>query len=417
MRTSILIFLVIGFLFSSKFVSSQEQDSTKSNISSTGPKEEFAVDTIVKHEESPLDISKDRGLFIHDAEGKMQLRILGSIRFSALYDWVEMPLQHTFNTYYIPTGEDNKKSPNYYNSLRMTRIGFEVTRKVEGTNVFMRLETDFNGNNGQFRIRHAYGQVGRFLVGQTWSLLSNVSAMPVTVDGKGATGSVRLRTPQLRYQGKFKDGSIWAAALEYSQNELEQIETDSAGINTVQVIPDFTFRLHREVNWGEWQLAAIATSISTKDEVNDISTQFGYGATLSGSLKIKKEHKLLYQLTGGKSISHYISTFSPTGRDMVYNPFEEKYESLYAYSGFVSYGFDWKNNVTACVTFGSANQVNKSFQPGSAFRNSISLSFDAFWEIIEGARIGLEYAYGQRWDKDGSTGNASRIWALFYYDF
>ncbi|NOR74676.1 MAG: hypothetical protein GQ525_05910, partial [Draconibacterium sp.] len=53
----------------------------------------------------------------------------------------------------------------------------------------------------------------------------------------------------------------------------------------------------------------------------------------------------------------------------------------------------------------------------SAFKNSFSFSVDTFWKIIEGARIGLEYVYGQRWDKDGTTGEASRIWALFYYDF
>lgn len=60
---------------------------------------------------------------------------------------------------------------------------------------------------------------------------------------------------------------------------------------------------------------------------------------------------------------------------------------------------------------------NRSYQLDNAYRNSISLSFDAFWEIIEGARIGLEYAYGQRWDKDGTADQASRFLALFYYDF
>ncbi len=47
----------------------------------------------------------------------------------------------------------------------------------------------------------------------------------------------------------------------------------------------------------------------------------------------------------------------------------------------------------------------------------MSFSVDSFWRVIEGARIGLEYVYGQRWDKDGTTGIASRFWALFYYDF
>lgn len=393
------------------------QDTTKTSISSAGPKEEFKLDTIIRTEESPLDIASDRGLYITTDDGIMQLRILGSIRYSALYDFVDMPLKHTFNTYYISTGDDNVKIPNYYNSLNLTRLGFEVTRKLKDTKVFIRLETDFNGPDGQFRIRHAYGQIGNFLVGQTWSLFSNVSVMPVTVDGKSATGSVKLRHPQIRYRGNERNGTSWSVALEYSQPELNPQEVDTIGLTTVQMIPDFTARFQRVGLFGEVQLSAIATLISTSDESSDISNMLGYGLSLSGVFDVFPEHNILYQLTGGRAISHYISTFSGTGTDAVFNPETNEFAPLNSFGGFLSYGFNIKDDITACTTFGAAWQVNKSYQPDNAYRNSISLSFDTFWEIIEGARIGLEYAYGQRWDKDSTTGQASRIWALFYYDF
>ena len=407
----------IALISISARVYSQEQDTTKSTLSSDGPAEDFELDTIVKQEISPLDIQKDRGLFITASDGKMQLRILGSVRFSALYDMVEMPIKNTFNTFYIPTGGNNKKIPNYYNSLNQSRLGFEVTRKLENIKVFVRLETDFNGPNGEYRIRHAYGQVGNLLVGQTWSLFSNVSSLPATVDGNGPTGSVTLRTPQIRYRGKKFKEMNWSVALEYSQPDLNPQEADTANLTTIQMIPDITARIQRDGIFGAVQLSAIVTTISTKNSNSEISNSFGYGGSLSGTLDITKEHKILYQLTGGKSISHYISTFSGTGTDAAFNPETNKYESLLSYSGFLSYGFDLNEDITANVSVGSANQVNKSFQLNNAFKNSISLSVDAFWEVIEGARIGLEYSFGQRWDKDGSTGQASRLWALFYYDF
>jgi hypothetical protein len=411
------IVFCMSLLFSSGYVFAQEQDTMKASLSSTGPGKEFEVDTIIHQEASPLDISKDRGLFITASDGKMQLRILGSVRFSALYDLVEMPIKHTFNTYYIPTGADNKKVPNYFNSLNQSRLGFEVTRKLENTNVFVRLETDFNGNNGQFRIRHAYGQVGNFLVGQTWSLFSNVASMPPTVDGKGPTGSVKLRTPQIRYGGKIENGTSWAAALEYSQPDLNPQEFDTTGLSTIQMIPDITGRIQRKGLFGDIQLSVIITTISTKDKNSEISNSFGLGGSVSGTLDITSEHKILYQITTGRSISHYISTFSGTGQDATYNPETNKFESLTSISGFMSYGFDWRKDVTSHVSFGSANLINKDFQTGDAYKNSVSFSFDTFWSVMEGARIGLEYAFGQRWDKDGTTGQASRIWALFYYDF
>ncbi len=141
---------------------SQDQDTSKTTMSTGGPAEQFKADSLVKEELGPLDIGKDRGLYIVTADRKMQLRILGSVRFFALYDMVEIPVKKTFNTYFIPTGDNNVKIPNYYNSLNETRLGFEITRILETQNVFIRLETDFNGSQGQFRIRHAYGQLGNF---------------------------------------------------------------------------------------------------------------------------------------------------------------------------------------------------------------------------------------------------------------
>ncbi len=395
----------------------QEQDTTQAVAASIGDGEDFELDTIIQHEASPLDISKDRGLFIKASDGKMQLRILGSVRFSTLYDMVEMPVKNTFNTYYIPTGGDNIKIPNYYNSLSQTRLGFEVTRKLENTTVFVRLETDFNGQNGEYRIRHAYGQIGNLLVGQTWSLFSNVSSLPPTVDGNGPTGSVTLRTPQIRYRGKKFKGMDWSVAMEYSQPDLNPQESDTLQLQTVQMIPDFTGRIQRQGLLGDVQLSLIATTITTKDIHSKISNSFGLGSSLSGTINVTKKHKVLYQATWGRSISHFITTFSGTGQDAVFNPATNKFESLTSYSGFVSYGFNWNKDISTNFSVGSANQVNKSFQPDDAFKNSVSFSVDSFWRVIEGARIGLEYVYGQRWDKDGTTGIASRFWALFYYDF
>jgi len=419
----LVIVLLISFsteLFSQEQkqkLEEQEQDTTEAVASSIGEGEDFELDTIVKQESSPLDISKDRGLKIKASDGKMQLRILGSVRFSTMYDMVEMPTKNTFNTYYIPTGSDNQKIPNYFNSLNQSRLGFEVTRKLENAKVFVRLETDFNGPNGEYRIRHAYGQIGSLLVGQTWSLFSNVSSLPPTVDGSGPTGSVTLRTPQIRYHGKKFKGIDWSVAMEYSQPDLNPQESDTLNMQTVQMIPDFTGRIQREGILGDVQISLIATTITTKDIHSKISNSFGLGVSLSGTINFTKKHKVLYQATWGRSIAHYITTFSGTGQDAAFNPATNKFESLTSYSGFISYGFNWRKDILTNFSIGSANQVNKAFQPDDNFKNSMSFSVDTFWSVIEGARIGLEYVYGQRWDKDGTTGATSRVWALFYYDF
>ena len=397
---------------------SQDQDTSKTMQSTNVPAEQFKPDSLVKGEFSPLDIGADRGLYILTADGKMQLRILGSVRFFALYDMVEMPVKKTFNTYFIPTGDDNVKLPNYHNSLNETRLGFEITRKLETQNVFIRLETDFNGSEGQFRIRHAYGQVGNFLVGQTWSLFSNVSSFPTMVNFDGPTGSVSLRTPQIRYSGDAKRGFNWAAALEYSRPDLIIPDIDTSGISTFRLIPDLTGRFIWDGNFGVVQLSAVINAISYKDPGNEVTNTIGIGGSLSGTVEIPGKNELLYQFTYGKSISHFISTFSGTGNDAIYNPETGEFESLLSFGGFISFGVNWYLlKLTSHFSVGYAQLYNKDFQPDDSYRNSLSLSIDTFWNLTEGARLGLEIMYGQRWDKGGDTGQATRISTLFYYDF
>lgn len=64
-----------------------------------------------------------------------------------------------------------------------------------------------------------------------------------------------------------------------------------------------------------------------------------------------------------------------------------------------------------------AELSNKEYQLGNTYKNSMSISFDIFWNIVDGLKLGIKYVYGKRWNKDGSTGKASRISTLFYYDF
>jgi hypothetical protein len=76
-----------------------------------------------------------------------------------------------------------------------------------------------------------------------------------------------------------------------------------------------------------------------------------------------------------------------------------------------------EKNLVTNISAGYVDLSNEAFQADNSYRNSMSILLDSFWNIVDGARIGGEYAYRQRWDKNGTTGGASRISNLFYYDF
>ncbi len=392
------------------------KNDTITKTSTIGSSEEILTEGIVKDEVSPLDISKNRGLYIITQDKKMQLRILGSMRLSTFYDDKIMPIKNTFSTYYIPDTE--QKTINFHNSLNQTRIGFEITRATLNHDVFIRIETDFDGLGGSFRIRHAYGQIGSFLVGKSWSLFGNVSDMPATVDKNGPTGAISLLNPQLRYGKHYKKFS-WAVALEYSEPDIYQLNNDTLGTNysTVQTLPDVTGRIGLNGDFGSIKLGLLLNTLSIKNKDLSIDNSFGYGASLSGKLNIHKGHKLYFQTAFGKSISHYIATFDGTGLDATYNPNTEEFENLYVMGSYVTYGYDWNPKITTNASLGMARIYNLDFQPDDAYQNSTNFSIDAFWRVIEGARIGISYLHGIRTNKDNSTRSANRIWVLYYYDF
>ncbi|MDH4298793.1 MAG: hypothetical protein OEV74_21150, partial [Cyclobacteriaceae bacterium] len=105
------------------------QDSAKVVVSIQTADSKMEQDTAVqKREDSRLDITQDRGLYILAEENKLQLRILGSVRFSAFYENKNLNNKNVFSTFEIPTGAKDINIPNYYNSLSFSRLGFEVTR-------------------------------------------------------------------------------------------------------------------------------------------------------------------------------------------------------------------------------------------------------------------------------------------------
>ncbi len=67
-----------------------------------------------------------------------------------------------------------------------SRLGFETSTPTMLGAFMTRVEADFYsygaGNRNHLRLRHAYGEVAGFLIGQTWSTFMDLDDLPETVD-------------------------------------------------------------------------------------------------------------------------------------------------------------------------------------------------------------------------------------------
>lgn len=420
-KAKILIVAIGLLLLNTEHAKAQDQDTVRAVIGggNIGADTVHLVkdSTIVRHEEiSPLDIGSDRGLFILSSDHLMQMRILGSVRTLITYNNRVLENLNSLNPYEIPTNV-KLRTPNVYAGLNQSRLGFEVTRRTKALgDVFIRLESDFRGNEGSFRVRHAYGQTKSVLVGQTWSLFGNVSFMPATIDLGGPIGSMKIRTPQIRYFKSLNDNISWYAGLEFSTSELES--PDTVGTQTLQVIPDFTGKVDIKRKNLSIQVSALITTISVKlDGSNDISYSFGFGGSVAGKYNITKRDKLLFSATIGKSIAHFLNIFSGKGEDAKFNSIENRFIGLGTVASFIAYNRTLSEKFNFYYSMGFANTINKGFQPDSDFDIAYNGTATLFWEAAAGARLGLEYTFGQRFDIGNTEGFANRVAAVLYFDF
>ena len=63
------------------------------------------------------------------------------------------------------------------------------------------------------RLRHAFGSMGQFLAGQTWTTFMNVKALLEQNDFGGPVGRIFIRQPQIRWTQPIGDNSDWMVLL------------------------------------------------------------------------------------------------------------------------------------------------------------------------------------------------------------
>ena len=395
---------------------SSKTDSNFVQVEYGKPEEEgLEDDTISQYQDVyPLDIASDRGLFILSPDRMMQMRILGSVRVLMNYGDQAMPDRLTFNPYEIPM-KTGVQTPNFYADLSLTRLGFEVTRRTRKMgDLFIRIETDFAGSDG-FRIRHAYGQLGSILIGQTWTLFNNGNFVAATVSRDGVAGSSVFFTPQARYSRVINNTLSWQASIEYSTPSIDV--PDSVNARLVQVIPDIIGRLNYKKDKLSFRAAALITTISGTDTTDVVSYSFGGGASFSGMYEFSENNILHFSYISTFAASRFLDLFSGENEDLAYNPEDQSFYGLLANGGLVAWSHVWPKNFSSSLSAGFAAITNKDFQLDDAYNYSYNALLNIFWQPVEGARLGIEFASGERHNKGGERGRATRLSILMYYDF
>ena len=351
------------------------------------------------------------------------LKLGGQARLVAVHTLDALGTEDKFVTSSIPVGAPRagEEARTVY-SPTASRLSTELRMPSDKGPMRMFIESDFAGAGRSMRLRHAFLQTKRFVVGQTWSTFSNPEADTIGIDFEGLNAISRFRQPLFRWTPSSTESRYqWALALENPAPDL----TGAQGVNYA---PDFVARLRFEpgrkrgllLYTGHVQAALLVRQLrgelSSQPEVT-LATG-GFGGTVSGVLvpRWDADDRIKFAVNGGSGIGRYVADLSSLGgQDAVYDPAEGSLRALPVASGYVGYERAWSRVFTTGVTYGVVNVSNLDVQPGQAFHQTQRASINLMWNPVPFVDIVVEFLAGSRTNKDGQRASASQIqsgWTL-----
>ncbi|MBX7041834.1 MAG: porin [Ignavibacteria bacterium] len=319
-----------------------------------------------------------------------------------------------------------------YFSVRQTRFGVKSSTPTSLGEFKTQFEFELFGTGvdaGQttFRLRHAYGELGKFGAGQYWSPFMDVDVFPNSLEYWGPNGMVFFRNIQVRYmpiQGQSKltfalekpgasgDGGIYSDRIEVKD------------IKPQFYLPDFSAEYRYGDKFGYVELAGILRSIKWVDTREDTlsldGSALGWGINLSSNLNITKNDVLRLQGVYGEGVENYMND-APADIGLESNTGDPKRPvkgvplPVYGIVAFLDH--TWSKYFTSSVGYSLASIDNTDGQAGTAFKKGQYALANLLYYPVSNMMAGVEYQWIQRDNKDGFKSKDMKVQFSFRWNF
>jgi len=324
---------------------------------------------------------------------------------------------------------------NMYFGVRQSRLGFKTYTPTSKGELFTQFEFEMFGTGvdaGQttFRLRHAYGQLGKWGAGQYWSPFMDIDIFPNSVEYWGPSGMALFRNVQLRYMPLQGDDKL-TLALERPGASSDQgtygALIESQGVAGRLSMPDFSAEYRKATGFGYVELAGIVRSVKWEDQVADSINLDGdalcYGLNLTSNIKYgpEKRNTVRVGFVFGEGIQNYMND-ATTDIGVMENPgnatrpIEGYALPLMAGSLFVDHY--WNAKMSSTIG-GSITEIDLSeTSDSSTFKTGTYALANVMFYPVPAVMWGVELQYGGRENfKDGWSYNATRVQVSFKYNF
>lgn len=345
------------------------------------------------------------------------------------YDALRVTRLPSFEKEFAPDGK-------VFYSVRQTRFGVKSFTPTSIGNLSTKFEFDLFGvgsDAGQttMRIRHAYGEIGKFLAGQTNSVFMDGDVFPNSLEYWGPTGMIFFRNIQLRYSPIMTKQDNLAFALENpgasgDGGVVNEYTSVLATVKPVFNVPDFTGHYRYTGDFGYVQIGGIVGSIKWRDIADTAVIQLNgsavrWGGTISTNINLGKKAVLRLQGVYGEGMENYMND-APVDvgikRDSgnTNQPFKGVALPVWGATAFID--VNWSKLFSSSFGYSVETIDNSDLQSADAYKQGQYGLVNLLYYPINNVMAGIEYNFGRRDNyKDGFHSTTSEIRFGFRYNF
>lgn len=363
-----------------------------------------------------------------DREGKIVFGIGGSLYAVGSYDFKGSVDDHSFVPYEIAVPSSPELRQRLGGDLRNSSITANLAGKMPCVGTFkVYFQLKFTGDNGKYgvRLKQAYAQLGHFTLGLTASTFVDGAAQAPTIDPQGACGQIDDKQVLVRYTTPSWHGFTAATGLEIPDVSITQGTRAVHGEVTdvtksipqrVPVIPAYI-----QYSWkpgSHVRFAALFRDLCYRDLVSG-QNRFSAGYGVKASFIFREGmFEPFGHFSYGKGISSFAADIADNGYDLVPVPGEpgrlHTIPSM-TWTGGLYLHFTPKFFATASAS--RCQVFDCGHLGGDSYRYGMYYCANAFYNITDDLRLGMEYLHGKRADYDGQSGTANRINLLCQFSF
>lgn len=311
---------------------------------------------------------------------------------------------------------------------KQTRLNFDfrsTARWKDGKEfplqIFLEVDWFFDSESFRLntRLRHAYGVIGRLLIGRTWTTSGDLATIPATIDFSGGDALYGGRTTQVRWQDRINEVFSYAVALEDFAPQIDNVFDQEGAARPLW--PNVAGMIKARSNNGstlQLGLDVFPVSWVGPSTVPNIS-KTGYALTVTSRVLLNASHYTDAFVWGGgygEGQGHRIIALSWDGiasaalgqTTLTTSP------AWWFFGGFNHY---WSKSLNSNFSTAWAGTDLSSIQADETIQRAGSIHANLIWFPYRRVSTGIEYMWGIRENKNGVQGTASRVQFMAKFKF